>query len=209
MQELSEHPLTLFIIIVTSLISYMGFSNRELFDKLKFNPYLVVHKQEYGRMFSHGLLHSGWTHLLINMFVLYSFGGQIEMMFQIISSHGKTLYVLMYVLAFAAASIPALFKYRNLHYYNAVGASGAVSAVVFAGILIMPMSRISFIFLPFIRIPAVIFGLAYLLYSYYMAKRGADNVAHEAHFAGAVFGFIFPLIIEPRLFSNFMIQIFS
>jgi len=123
------------------------------------------------------------------------------------SDFGKFWYVLMYVLALGAATLPALFMHRNSHSYNAVGASGAVSAVAFASILILPTSTISFVFIPVLKIPAYIFGFLYLVYSYFMAKRGIGNVAHEAHFAGAVFGFLFPLILEPSLIVYFLGQI--
>lgn len=200
-------PITLFLIIVTAVVSIMAFSNRELFNRLKFNAYMVYHKRDYGRLLSHGLLHGDWMHLIVNMFVLWSFGGHIEQMFMQLSGMGKFWYVLMYVTALVVASLPATFKHKNSHSYNAVGASGAVAAVLFASIMLAPSSGISFIFIPFIDIPAWIFGLAYLAYSYYMTKRGGDNIAHDAHFAGAIYGFLFPLLLEPSLISRFFVLI--
>jgi len=202
-----DTPITLFLILVTSVVSIAAFGNREIFDKLKLNPFMVLQRKEWGRVLGHGLLHADWMHLIINMYVLYSFGGAIEQVFDMISRYGKFWYVIMYVLSVVAATLPALYKHRNSHSYNAVGASGAVSAVAFASILIMPTSKISFVFLPFLQIPAYIFGFLYLVYSYFMAKRAAGNVAHDAHFAGAVFGFLFPLIIEPSLIQRFFVQI--
>ncbi len=199
--------LTLFLIIITSVVSISAFNNYELFNRLKFNAYMVVGKKQYYRLLTNALVHSGWLHLIINMYVLWIFGRFVESAFTQLFSAGSFLYVLMYILAVPFSSIPALIKQRNNHYYNAVGASGAVSAVVFTTILFAPKTSLFLMFIP-IPIPAYIFGVLYLIYSYFMSRRGADNIAHDAHFAGSVFGFIFPLIIEPNLFLNFIHQIF-
>ena len=199
---------TILIIIITSLISVLAFSNYELFNKLKFNAYMVVHKKQYARLLTNGLVHSGWLHLIINMYVLWIFGRFVESAFIQILPIGRILYTVMYVFAIPFSSIPALIKHKNNHYYNAVGASGAVSAVVFTTILLAPRTSLFIMFIP-IPVPAYVFGLLYLIYSYYMSKRGGiDNIAHDAHFAGSVFGFTFPLIFEPHLFMNFINQIF-
>ena len=109
----------------------------------------------------------------------------------------------MYVLAVPIASIPSLFKHKNNHYYNSVGASGAVSAIVFTFILLNPTGDLGIIFIP-VRIPAYIFGLLYLAYSYFMSRRDKDNIAHDAHFIGSVFGLLFPIILSPGLFNRFI-----
>lgn len=193
---------TIFFIVLTSIVSIIAFSNRQIFDKLKFNAYMVIQRKEYGRLFGHALLHADWMHLIVNMFVLYMFGQSVEQFFKAYMPGGGFLYVLMYLLAVPAATIPALIKQKNNHSYNSVGASGAVAAVLFASILINPEGRVAFLFVP-IPIPNPIFGILYLAYSYFMDKRGNDNVAHDAHFAGAVFGFIFPILFEPRLIILF------
>ncbi len=114
----------------------------------------------------------------------------------------------MYILAVPFSAIPALIKQKNNHYYNAVGASGAVSAIVFTAILLQPHMSLFIMFIP-IPVPAYIFGILYLIYSYFMSKRpGADNIAHDAHFAGSIFGFTFPILLNPELFANFIQQIF-
>lgn len=205
---------TLFLIFATIAVSVKAFNDKETFDKLKFNAYMVFQKKEYYRIISHALIHGSWMHLGINMFVLYSFGGMVEtlyshpILFPKTFYYGKFLYVLMYILAAAFASIPALLKHKNNHSYNAVGASGAVSAVAFTTILLYPQGKIQFILFPFIDIPNVIFGVAYLGYSYYMSKNSKDNIAHDAHFAGAVFGLLFPLLLNPSLFSRFINLVF-
>jgi membrane associated rhomboid family serine protease len=199
--------LTLFIILITSVVSVLAFNNINLLNKLKFNAYMVWHKKQFERLFTHALVHSGWLHLLINMYVLWIFGQFVEDAFIKLFSAGKFLYVLMYVLAVPFSTIPALLRNKNNHYYNSVGASGAVSAVVFTTILLAPKTSLFLMFIP-IPIPAYIFGLLYLIYSYFMSKRSRDNIAHDAHFAGSVFGFTFPIIIQPHLFLNFISLIF-
>lgn len=205
---------TLFLIIATIAVSMKAFNDRETTDKLKFNAYMVMKKKEYYRILSHALIHNSWMHLGVNMFVLYSFGEVVETLFSFPELFPKTyyygnfLYVMMYVLAAAFASVPALLKHKNNHSYNAVGASGAVSAVAFASILLYPQGKIQFILFPFIDIPNVVFGLAYLGYSYYMSKNSRDNIAHDAHFAGAIFGLLFPILLNPSLFSRFIENIF-
>ncbi len=204
-----DSPITLFFVVITSIVSIYAFSNNEVFNKLKLNPYMVLHRKEWGRVFGHAVLHSDWFHLIINMYVLYSFGGVVENAFGQFSVNGRTWYAFFYISAAVAATIPAFLRHRNSHAYNAVGASGAVSAIAFASILIYPTGRIAFVFIPGVQIPSYVFGIAYLIYSYFMSKRSSDNIAHDAHFAGAIYGLLFPLLIEPRLISSFFVQIFG
>lgn len=205
---------TTFIVAVTVIVSAIAFGNDEMFHKLKFNPYMVMQKKEYGRIFSHALLHSGWLHLGINMYVLWSFGRHVEALFSEpaifgnLAKYGKFFYMLMYILAIVVATIPALIKHRNNHSYNSVGASGAVSAVVFSLILFAPASPMGIILIP-IQFPAYVLGGLYLIYSYIMSRRGDTRIAHDAHFAGALFGFLFPLILQPKLFLHFINGIFG
>ena len=192
------------IIGVTAIVSVMSFSNRELFDKLKFNAYYIKHSKETWRFFSYGLVHGGWGHLLINMFVLWSFGDIVEsFLSQSFGLKGELYFVLLYV---AGIIFSTLIDFRNNKeniYYNAVGASGAVSAVVFASILIFPGGSI-FVFPIPIPIPSWLFGVLYLAYSAYMAKRGTDNVGHTAHFWGALVGVVFMIIVAPQVFASFV-----
>lgn len=196
--------MTIIIIIATAITSIIAFQNRELFERLKFNAYQVNHSREFYRFFSYGLIHADWIHLLINMFVLYSFGRIVQTdLIKIFSeSQGLFFYVLLYVGALALSSTPSFGKHKNNIYYNAVGASGAVSAVVFASILLRPYSDVAFIFVP-IPIPSPVFGILYLVYSAYMSRQGQDNVGHDAHFWGALFGFFFPVLLKPELFPRF------
>jgi len=202
--------ITYIIIAITAIISFLAFSNRSLFDKLLFDPYRINHLRQYYRFFTHGLVHADWMHLGINMFVLLSFGGMVEDVFMQIFGTGKGLYfyVLLYIGGLLLSATPSFGKHKNNAWYTAVGASGAVSAVVFASILISPLSGIRFIFIPF-DIPAFIFGILYLGYSAYMSRKGHDNIGHDAHFYGALYGLLYTILIKPALLTGFINQISS
>ena len=199
---------TLIIILVTAGISILCFNGRLNFHALKFNAYAVWHRRQWHRMFSYGLVHAGWGHLLFNMLTLYFFGTVVEKYFAAAfgSPQGAILYVVLYVTALAVSSIGDLFKFRDNIDYSAVGASGAVSAVLFASILFEPRMGIYIFFIP-IPIPGYIFAPLYLLYCWYMARRNIDNIGHSAHFWGAVYGLAFPLLCRPDIFSHFLSQL--
>ncbi len=197
------------IIFITVAVSILAFANRNIFDSLKFNAFLIKHSNQWYRSFSYGLIHADWIHLGINMYVLYSFGKIVEHFFQIYFPEKEIFYyILMYVSAIAFSVLPDIRKYKDIPQYNAVGASGAVSAVVFSSILFYPLGELYILFIPF-AIPSFIFGGLYLLYSAYMSKKQSDNIGHSAHFVGAIFGFLFPVAFKPELFTNFISQIQS
>ncbi len=204
--------LTLIIIIVTSLISIAGFSRPELSRKFIFNPYLVYHRKELHRLITHSFLHADWAHLIINMIVLLSFGTAVERYFmelaaEGVAGHPSTSFLFLYFAGVIISTLSTLFKHKNNSWYNAVGASGGVSAVLFTSIFFDPWRNLYlFAVLP---IPGILFGAAYLAYSHYMSKKAADNVNHDAHFIGAVFGLIFPLFIDPGLIHHFIGQLLN
>jgi len=202
--------MTLLLIGITSLISILAFSNHVLFDKLQLNPYQVFHKKEWYRILSHGFLHADWTHLIINMLVLFSFGSSVEQIFKSLATEGIIQspilsYVILYFASMIMATVTTVKKQKDNIWYNSVGASGAVSAVVFTSIFFQPMASVYFYAV--IPIPGIVFGILYLAYSHYMSKRGGDNINHDAHFIGAVFGFIFPLFLDHRLIFVFIDQL--
>lgn len=204
--------ITLIIIIVTVAISLMANGKPELYSKLLFNPYQVFHRKEWHRIFTHGLIHdrNNIFHLGFNMYVLYSFGNAVE---SILINHmnglGIVYYLIIYIGGMAVATLPSLIKHKDNYHYNSVGASGAVSAVLFATIAFVPFSGgIGIMFIP-ISIPPLVFGVLYLAYEYYMQKRGGTNIAHDAHIWGAVFGFLFTLVFVPDVFMNFLSQVIS
>lgn len=199
--------ITYIIIAVTVLISVLAFSNGEIFYKFRFNPYMALHSKQYYRFLTYGFLHADWVHLLINMFVLYSFGQLVEDYYKyIFDIKGGFYYILLYVGAIAISVLPSFGKHKDNPGYNAVGASGAVSAVVFASILFEPLAKIYMFFIP-IGIPAAVFGIIYLIYSAYMGKRGKDNIGHDAHFWGAIFGILFTIALKPKIVLYFISQI--
>ena len=200
------NKIILLILAVTGLLSYASWQKPELFSKMLFSPYQVIKRNEYYRLITHGFVHANWPHLIINMLVFWSFGSVLLVYFDIVwDSFGNILFIIFYLVAIVFSSLFTLFKHKDNHYYSAVGASGATSAVVFASIFFDPWNKIYFFGI--IPIPGVVFGALYLIYSYRMAKRGNDNIGHDAHFWGAVFGFFFPLILKPELFQYFINRI--
>ncbi len=196
--------MTIFLIGLTVLISILAFNRRDVFDKLKFNAYYIHKDKDWYRFLSYGLIHADWTHLLINMFVLYSFGEIVEQFFiYYFEFKGYVYFLLLYLGGVGFSTLFDYGKYKNDIYYNAVGASGAVSAVVFASILLYPAGKIFLFFIP-IGIPAPIFGILYLVYSAYMAKKGNSIIGHSAHFWGAIFGIVFTVAINPTFFLLFV-----
>ena len=199
--------MTLIIIIITALISVIAFNREDVLSKMMLNPYQVFHKKELYRIITHGFLHADWTHLIINMIVLYSFGNNVENWFRQLKVAGyinsvALSYSLLYFGGIIVSSLITLFRYRNDHWYNSVGASGAVSAVVFTSIFFSPMERIYFFaVIPF---PGILFALLYLIYSSIMSRRSKDNINHDAHFLGAVYGFLFPVLISLDLLTHFL-----
>ncbi len=196
--------LTLIIVIITALISYNAFQDRGKFVNLMHSPYQEKKSNQYYRMLTSGFLHGGMEHLLINMFVLYMFGELIERNFLVIFGEmmGRLNFLLLYLLGIIFANIPTFILHKDNPSFSSVGASGAVSALVFVFILFYPWQML-YLFLV-IPCPAIIAGVLYLVYSSYAAKKGTDKIDHVAHFAGAVFGLIFTVILKPELFTNFL-----
>ncbi len=198
--------MTYIIIFLTIIVSIAALRNRTLFDRLSLVPYRVVHDRQWWRVITHGFVHGDYVHLAVNMFVLLSFGQFIERFFGAyqhigLVSNGELWYLLLYFGGMVAASVYDLIRYRNNPRYASIGASGAVSAVVFASIFFNPWSKIYL--LGVIPIPGIIFGLLYIGYSSYMGRRQGDRINHFAHLFGALFGFLFPLLTNPSFFSVF------
>jgi len=200
--------MTIIIIIITVIVSILALTNAEVFSKLRFNPYTIKNfSNQWYRFFSYGVIHASWMHLAINMFVLYSFGGLVEAYYGFyFGLKAHFLFLLLYIGAIFTSVIFSFEKNKNNIAYNAVGASGAVSAIVFASILFNPTMKIYLFFIP-IGIPAVIFGVIYLIYSAYMSKKNVDNIGHDAHFFGALFGIVFTIILKPKLVMMFIEQV--
>lgn len=198
--------ITLIIIIVTALITYQAFNNTEMFYKLLHSPYSVIHRKEYARIITHGFIHGSWPHLIFNMYVLWMFGGLVEDIFRANYEMGRVYFLFIYFGGMAFATLPSLKKHKDNVNYNSVGASGAVSAVVFSAVLMNPLMEMGLLLIPFM-IPAFIFGPLYLLAEYYMDKKNSSNIAHDAHLYGALFGLIGTVAIDPSILVNFIEQV--
>jgi membrane associated rhomboid family serine protease len=195
--------LTLIIVILTAIISYTAFSNEKIIDDLIFYPPAVTQQNQWYRFITCGFIHADMTHLLFNMFSLYMFGEFVEKTFNEIFtiSNGRIVFILLYLTALIVSLLPTYLKHKNDYQYRSLGASGAVSAIVFAGIFLYPTAKIGiFILPPFI--PGFIFAPIYLFISAYLEKKGGDNVNHSAHIWGSIYGVVF-LIAASYLFSNF------
>lgn len=198
---------TLIIVIITSVISIICFASDALFSRLLFSPYQVYHRKEIYRLITHGFVHVDWMHLIINMFVLYSFGSNVEHWFKQLEhtgyiAHPVLEYCLLYFGGIVVASLISFLKHRDNPVYSSVGASGAVSAVIFTSIFFAPLDRLYFF--AAIPIPGIVFAVLYLAYSSFMSRRSKDSINHDAHFAGAVYGFLFPVLIDFDLVSHFL-----
>lgn len=185
--------ITLIIVIIIALVSFAGFNNEELRNKLLLWPKRMDSPGEYYRFLTCGFVHSDYMHLIFNMLALYSFGDAVEAYFGMIGLP-YYLFPLLFLSAIVASSIPSFFRHKNNAYYRSLGASGGVSAVVFAAIYFAPWNKVILFIFP---VPGIILAVAYLAYSYYMDKKGNDNIGHDAHFSGAVYGFLFTLIFDP------------
>ncbi len=199
--------LTLLIIAITVFISITSMENHTLKNKLMFNAYMIHNRKEWWRFFSSGLIHADWMHLGFNMFSFYMFGRQAETAYgYIFGTQGFLFFLLLYIGGLVMSSLYSYEKHKQNIYYNALGASGAVSAVVFAYIIIAPTAGLYFFFIP-VPIPAYLFGLIFLGVEYYLGKRGNSNIGHDAHFWGAVYGALLTIVLKPSLFMNFIDQI--
>jgi membrane associated rhomboid family serine protease len=191
--------LTLIIIAVTVLVSWQAFEKPRLIDRLILWPPAVDRKHQYDRLVTHGFIHADWQHLLFNMITLFFFGRAIEPVFT--QELGMGGYVLFYLSALVVAILPTYLRHRHDPNYRSLGASGAVSAVLFAYILLAPWSLIFVFFLP---VPAIVYAIAYVAYSFWMDRQGGDNINHSAHLSGAIYGVLFMLLMEPRVGEAFL-----
>jgi membrane associated rhomboid family serine protease len=189
----------LILIIVTCLISWLGFKDHAFMERWLLNPYQARRKNRFAPYITYGFVHADFMHLLFNMFTLYFFGKLMEQFFN--QYFGGFGYYLFYLGAIVVSILPSALPNRNNPRYSTLGASGAVSAVLFAYILQQPWSMLYVYFIP---VPAILYAVFYVGYSIYLDKKGGDNVNHSAHLWGAAYGVLFTVLIEPGVISGFM-----
>jgi len=192
---------TLVFIATIALSLYTLLKNESLYWRMVLNPYRVVHQKQYQLLLTSGFIHADITHLLFNMITFYFFAFHLERI------AGAIPFAIIYLGSMILSDISTVIKHRNNPDYNSVGASGAVSGVLFATILYNPSSSIMIFPIP-IPIPAVIFALMYLAYSHFSSKRGGDHINHEAHLWGALAGVILTIILEPGIVPAFIAAVF-
>lgn len=198
--------ITYIIIAVTTVVSFYAFQSPVTMSSMIMNPYYTQKRQQYYRFITSGFIHKDHMHLLWNMFSFYFFGTAIEREFQsLFGSAGPVYFIALYVLAIIVSDVPTYFKHKDNPGYNSLGASGGVSAVIFAFIIFEPLSDICIYFA--LCLPGFILGALYILFSWYQGRRSADNINHDAHLYGALFGFIFCVIVAPSSIGNFLEEI--
>lgn len=193
------HIITIVIIAANVIISYKGFGDYNFFDKYKFQIG-AIQRGEKVRMFSSGFLHADTQHLIFNMITLYFFANVV------ISLLNPFYFLVIYLGSLFLGSLLSLYFHKNEYHYSAVGASGAVTGILYSAILLQPGMSLYMFFVP-IPIPAYIFGIGYLLYSIYGMKNRIGNIGHDAHFGGAIGGFIITLMLLPRLFQTNLLMV--
>jgi membrane associated rhomboid family serine protease len=192
----------LIIIAVTCLISIVAFNNARLVQQLILWPPALSRDRQYYRLVTYGVLHADPQHLLFNMLTLYFFGNAMEALY----THflGALGFVLFYVGGLVVSILPTYLRNRDNSRYHSLGASGAVSAVLFAFILLQPWATIYVFFVP---LPAILYAIAYVAYTFYMERRGMDNINHSAHLWGSLYGIVFTIVMEPRIVSLFLVSL--
>ena len=203
MFDFSETPVTLLLLLVNALVSgYALFYDESLVDRLAFKPREILQKGEYQRLVTAGFVHVSLSHLLFNMITLYFFGRYVELLL------GPGRFLLLYFGSELAAHGLSLFLHRQSTQYAAVGASGAVSGVLFGFCLFEPFAGIRFFFIP-IDIPAIVFAVGYVALSIYAMRHAQSSgmtggIAHEAHLGGALGGVLLTILLEPRAIDIFL-----
>lgn len=191
-----NHSITL--IIITVIVSLLAFSNQAVMNRLIFWP-PAMQKGQYDRFITHGFVHADGTHLLFNMITLFFFGSAIEQFYRQYAFNMG--FVLFYLGALIFAILPSYIKHKNDYQWASLGASGAVSAVLFAYILFKPWSLILVFFIP---VPAIIFAVLYVGYSIWSAKRTGQHINHSAHLWGAAYGVVVTILVNPKVLPHFL-----
>jgi membrane associated rhomboid family serine protease len=199
-EYLQMAPVASFIFAITIGCSLLAFSNESMYGKMMLHPYSVYRGSNVYTLITSGLIHKDWMHLFFNMLSFYFFAFQLEF------TLGHWQFGLLYIVSMILSDLPSVMKHKNDYWYNSLGASGAISAVVFSYIMYAPMSMMMLMPLP-IPIPAIIFGVLYLVYCSYASKYSRDNINHDAHLFGALCGVAITIILNPKVVPFFLQQV--
>jgi membrane associated rhomboid family serine protease len=200
MEYFNEAPVASIIFIFTIITSIYAFNDRSIYGKFMMHPYTVSKGRKLHTFITSGLIHADWMHLIFNMFTYICFAFTLERII------GHWQFGLLYFVSLILSDIPSVVKHKDHFWYNSLGASGAVSAVLFSFIFFDPWSRL---FVMGIPMPAIVFAVLYLVYSWWASKNAKDNIGHDAHFFGALTGIIFTIILVPNAIPNFLQQLTS
>lgn len=193
-------PVASIIFVFTLITSIYAFNNSDLFGKFMLHPYSVSKGHKLYTFITSGLIHADWMHLFFNMFTFFFFAFKLEVMI------GHWQFGLLYVVSLILSDIPTTIRHKDDYRYNSLGASGAISAVLFSYIMFQPLSMIGVMFIP---MPAIVFGVLYLIYCMYMSKNSRDSINHDAHFFGALTGLILTVILVQGIIPHFAGQLSS
>ena len=199
MEYLTMSPVASVIFVITLAASLWAFSNPTVYARCVLNPYEASRGHRVYTVITSGLIHADWNHLFFNMLSYYFFAFQLE------SVLGHWQFGVLYLATMVLADLPSIYKHKDDSWYNTLGASGAISAVVFSAILFNPTGEMGLLFLPF-RIPAWIFGILYLVYCHFASKHARDNINHDAHFFGAVSGVFITILLHHNIINEFIKQ---
>jgi membrane associated rhomboid family serine protease len=209
MDYISSAPVTMLLIAINVIVSLIGFNNAAFVDKTILWPYRMSREGQYYRMITSGFLHADMAHLFFNMFTLFFFGRAIEIYFSYYGLGGTISYLILYFTALIVSDISSVIKYKDAYHYRALGASGAVSAIVFAAIVFNPWGAI-YLF-GALKISSLVYAILFIVFCVYMSKRGQDNVNHDAHLWGSLYGLAFTLLliwfIRPELMQGILEEI--
>jgi membrane associated rhomboid family serine protease len=197
MEYLNQTPVASIIFIFTLVTSIYAFNDHSIYGKFMLHPYSVYRKNKMYTVITSGMIHADWMHLIFNMMTFFFFAFQLEALI------GHWQFAAIYILSMVLGDIPSILKHKDDFWYNSLGASGAISGVLFSYILFFPLSKIYLFFIP-IGIPAVLFGFLYLIYCAYASRQSRDNINHDAHFFGAITGIVITILIVPGIIQHFL-----
>lgn len=200
---------TLIIVIVTVGISIWAWNDSSVMKRWIFNPFSIAKYHQYYRFITSGFLHKDYIHLLFNMFVLYMFGTYVEQTLEMAfnPTTGKILFLSLYILGIIVSDLPTYFKHREHAYYNALGASGGVSSILFSFVVLYPLEELCLYGIDLLCFPGILWAGLYVIYSIYMGRKGEDSINHDAHLYGGLFGILFTIAIVPGALGGFFDQL--